>query len=103
MGTPPTGSGSKLADRSPVQTNPLLAVASQLLSLTGSRVTATEVLDLANAAPVRARFGFTDDDLQDITDWVREANIRWGFDPEHRAPMASNSSTTPGVSDWTAS
>ena len=76
----------KLADRSPVQTNPLLAVASQLLSLTGSRVTATEVLDLANAAPVRARFGFTDDDLQDITDWVREANIRWGFDPEHRAP-----------------
>ncbi|MCB1264278.1 MAG: exodeoxyribonuclease V subunit gamma [Mycobacterium sp.] len=76
----------RLADRSLVQTNPLLAVASQLLSLTGSRVTATEVLDLANATPVRARFGFTDDDLQDITDWVREANIRWGLDPEHRAP-----------------
>ena len=76
----------KLADRSLVQTNPLLAVASQLLTLTGSRVTATEVLDIANAAPVRARFGFTDDDLVDITDWVREANIRWGFDPGHRSP-----------------
>ena len=76
----------KLADRSLVQTNPLLAVASQLISLTGSRVTATEVLDIANAAPVRARFGFTDDDLADITDWVREANIRWGFDPAHRSP-----------------
>ena len=76
----------KLADRSLVQTNPLLAVASQLLTLTGSRVTATEVLDIAGADPVRARFGFTDDDLQDITDWVREANIRWGFDPNHRAP-----------------
>ena len=76
----------KLADRSLVQTNPLLAVASQLLHLTSSRVTATEVLDIASTAPVRARFGFTDDDLVDITDWVREANIRWGFDPRHRSP-----------------
>ncbi|MCW1958554.1 MAG: exodeoxyribonuclease V subunit gamma, partial [Mycobacterium sp.] len=76
----------KLADRSLLQTNPLLAVASRVLTLTGSRVTASEVLDLANSAPVRARFGFTDDDLQDITDWVREANIRWGFDPKHRTP-----------------
>ena len=76
----------RLADRSLVQTNPLLGVASQLLNLAGSRVTATEVLDLAQSAPVRARFGFTDDDLENITDWVREANIRWGFDQEHRQP-----------------
>lgn len=76
----------RLADRSLVQTNPLLAVSSQLLTLAGSRVTATEVLAIANADPVRSRFGFTDDDLQDITDWVREANIRWGFDQEHRRP-----------------
>ena len=76
----------RLADRALIQTNPLLAVASQLLNLAGSRVTATEVLNLAQAAAVRARFGFTDDDLVDITDWVREANIRWGFDQEHRRP-----------------
>ena len=76
----------KLADRSLVQTNPLLAVASQLITLAGSRVTATEVLNLADSAPVRARFGFTDDDLETITDWVREANIRWGFDQDHRTP-----------------
>ena len=47
----------RLADRSLVQTNPLLAVASQLLSLAGSRVTAIEVLDIAQrrtgAGPVR--------------------------------------------------
>jgi exodeoxyribonuclease V gamma subunit len=61
-------------------------VAAQLLTLAGSRVTATEVLAIANTDPVRSRFGFTDDDLQDITDWVREANIRWGFDQDHRKP-----------------
>ncbi|WP_328349770.1 exodeoxyribonuclease V subunit gamma [Mycobacterium sp. NBC_00419] len=76
----------RLADRSLVQTNPLLAVASQMLALAGGRVTATEVLNIAQSAPVRARFGFTDDDLESITRWVQQANIRWGLDTEHRAP-----------------
>lgn len=76
----------RLADRALVQTNPLLGVATQLLSLAGGRVTASEVLNLAQTAPVRARFGFTDDNLEDITRWVRQANIRWGFDREHRLP-----------------
>ena len=76
----------RLADRSLVQTNPLLGVASQLLTLAGGRATASEVLNLAQAAPVRARFGFTDDNLEDITRWVRQANIRWGFDTDHRKP-----------------
>ncbi len=76
----------RLADRSLLQTNPLLAVASELLALAGSRVTASEVLNLVQSEPVRGRFGFTDDDLDDITSWVREANIRWGFDKEHREP-----------------
>ncbi|OBB57140.1 exodeoxyribonuclease V subunit gamma [Mycobacterium sp. 852013-51886_SCH5428379] len=76
----------KLADRALTQTNPLLAVAAQLLALAGGRATASEVLNLAEAAPVRARFGFSDDDLDAISAWVREANVRWGFDPDHRAP-----------------
>jgi exodeoxyribonuclease V gamma subunit len=61
----------RLADRSLAQTNPLLGVAAQLL-------------DLAQAEPVRRRFGFTDDDLDTITTWVRESGVRWAFDREHR-------------------
>jgi exodeoxyribonuclease V gamma subunit len=76
----------KLADRALTQTNPLLGVASQLLALAGGRATASEVLNLAEAAPVRARFTFSDDDLDAIADWVRESNIRWGFDRAHRHP-----------------
>jgi exodeoxyribonuclease V gamma subunit len=76
----------KLADRALTQTNPLLGVASQLLTLAGGRATASEVLNLAQAGPVRARFGFTDDNLEDITRWVRQSNIRWGFDTDHRKP-----------------
>lgn len=76
----------KLADRALAQTNPLLGVAAELLGIAGTRATASQVLNLAQAAPVRARFGFTDDDLDVITDWVRQSNIRWGFDPQHRRP-----------------
>ena len=83
---PAHGLRVRLADRALVQTNPLLAVVAQLLTLAGGRATASEVLNLASSAPVRARFSFTDDDLDAVTSWVREANIRWGFDKEHRTP-----------------
>jgi exodeoxyribonuclease V gamma subunit len=43
------------------------------------------VLDLASAAPVRRRFGFTDDDLAQLAMWVEEAAIRWGLDAGHRS------------------
>ena len=74
----------RLADRSPARTNPLLEVAAQLLDLAGSRATASDVLDLAALDAVRRRFGFTDDDLDQLATWVRQAGIRWGFDAGHR-------------------
>ena len=75
----------KLADRSLRQTNPLLSLLAQLLELAASRVTATQLLDLAGAAPVRRRFGFDDDDLERLRDWTVAAGARWGLDAAHRA------------------
>ena len=40
----------RLADRAPVQTNPLLALAARLVELAGGRLTASEVLDVARSA-----------------------------------------------------
>ena len=53
----------RLADRSLRQTNPVLGVVAQLLELAEQRVTASQVLDLADREPVRRRFRFDDDDL----------------------------------------
>ncbi len=83
-GEPPT-LRVRLADRSLRRTTPILAVTARLLELTSSRVTASEVLDLADAPPVRARFGFDDDELTQIRDWVASAHIHWGLDAEGRA------------------
>jgi exodeoxyribonuclease V gamma subunit len=76
----------RLADRSLRQTNPVLAVVSQLLELAEQRVTASQVLDLADRGPVRRRFGFDDDDLAKLQDWIAQAGIRWGLDAAHRSP-----------------
>jgi exodeoxyribonuclease V gamma subunit len=74
----------KLADRSLRQTNPLLDLLSQLLGLAASRVTATQLLDLAGAAPVRGRFGFDEADLERLRDWTVSTGARWGLDAQHR-------------------
>jgi exodeoxyribonuclease V gamma subunit len=77
----------QLADRALSSTNPLLGVAERLLDVAGSRATASAVLDLAQHPAVRRRFGFVDDDLDSLSDWVRESGVRWGFDAGHRQPF----------------
>ena len=77
----------RLADRSLRQTNPVLGVVGALLQLAGGRLTASELLDLADRDPVRRRFGFDDDDLTRLRDWIAGSGIRWGLDAAHRAPF----------------
>ena len=76
----------RLADRALRQTNPVLGVVARLLDLVEERLTASQVLDLADREPVRRRFRFDDDDLARVEDWVSASGIRWGLDAEHRAP-----------------
>ena len=76
----------RLADRALRQTNPLLGVVARLLELAGERLTASQVLDLADRPPVRRRFRFDDDELARAEEWVREAGVRWGLDAADREP-----------------
>ncbi|WP_337059986.1 exodeoxyribonuclease V subunit gamma [Kineococcus sp. G2] len=73
-----------VAGSSPLRANPVLALAARLLELATGRVTATEVLDLAAAEPVRERFGFDDEELEQLRDWAVQAGVHWGLGPEHR-------------------
>ncbi|WP_148573241.1 exodeoxyribonuclease V subunit gamma [Nocardioides caldifontis] len=83
---PAHGLRVRLADRGLMSTNPLLAMAATLVTIAGGRATASEVLDLAAAEPVRHRFAWGDDDLATITTWVESAGVRWGLTSELRAP-----------------
>ena len=75
---------ARLADRSVRQTNPLLAVAEELLALAGSRMTASQVMDLATRPPVARRFRFDAGDLAVLQRWLPATGIRWGIDADHR-------------------
>ena len=75
----------RLADRALTQTNPLLATVARLLELADGRVTASQVLDLAAWPPVRRRFGFDEDDLDQLASWVAASGVRWGLDAAHRS------------------
>jgi exodeoxyribonuclease V gamma subunit len=75
----------RVADRALQQTNELLDVLSQLLELGTARITAPQVLDLAGRPAVRERFGFDDDELERLRDWMVSAGIRWGLDGPHRS------------------
>src|SRR5262249_53292076 len=74
----------RLADRSLRQTNPLLEVISRLLDLAGERVTASQLLDLADREPVRRRLRLDDDDLARLQEWVADSGVRWGLDAADR-------------------
>ncbi|GAB3344640.1 exodeoxyribonuclease V subunit gamma [Modestobacter lapidis] len=75
----------RLADRSLRRTNPLLDTVAALLDLAQSRVTASQVLDLAATPGVRAMFAFTDEELERVRDWVARSGVRWGLDTSTRA------------------
>ncbi|WP_081596454.1 exodeoxyribonuclease V subunit gamma, partial [Cellulomonas massiliensis] len=75
----------RVADRSLRQTNPLLTLLSDVLELAGSRVGASQVVDLLASPPVRQRFVLTDEDVERVTAWVQEAGVRWGEDVSRRA------------------
>ncbi|MDQ4048202.1 MAG: exodeoxyribonuclease V subunit gamma, partial [Actinomycetota bacterium] len=63
----------RLADRALRQTNPVLAVVAELLELTAERLTASQVLDLADREPVRRRFGLDDGDLTRMQRWIADS------------------------------
>jgi exodeoxyribonuclease V gamma subunit len=74
----------RLADRALRETNPVLGVVARLLELTSARVTASEVLDLADREPVRRRFRIGTDDMSRLEEWVAASGARWGLDAAHR-------------------
>ncbi|MCC5950384.1 MAG: exodeoxyribonuclease V subunit gamma, partial [Nitriliruptoraceae bacterium] len=74
----------RIADRSLAAQDPTAVLALRLLGLEDARLGVSEVLDLLAREPVRARFGFTDEDLDRIAGWVEPLGIRWGLDAEHR-------------------
>ncbi len=76
-----------IADRSVRSEGAVTETFLALLRLHGSRFGAAQVMAILESPPVHARFGLSEEDLEDIRRWVLETGIRWGIDQESRREM----------------
>ncbi|WP_203141020.1 exodeoxyribonuclease V subunit gamma [Marinobacter mangrovi] len=76
-----------ISDQGQRHQSPVVAALEALMSLPESRLAVSDVLDLLDVPLLRDRFGLTEDDLPQLHDWIRGANIRWGLDDRHRASL----------------
>jgi exodeoxyribonuclease V gamma subunit len=73
-----------IADRTTRAEEPLVDAALKLLDLVGSRVLASEVLALLDAAAVRRAARIEASEVEKVRNWVTSVPIRWGMDGRHR-------------------
>ena len=75
----------RVADRTLGGEAPLVEVVDALVGLFDRRWRRDDVLAFARLPAVRQRFGFTDDQVAMIADWLDLTHVRWGLTPDdHR-------------------
>ncbi len=83
----------RIADRTPEQSNEVLAALAVLLTMVTGRMELSTVLDFAGRAPVRARFGLDAEDLARVADLATQAGVHWGLDDATRGEYEVGIST----------
>ncbi|MDC8830720.1 exodeoxyribonuclease V subunit gamma [Alteromonas gilva] len=79
-----------IADRSPLDADPLVAAFLSLLSLPDSRFSVTQILEYLSLTPLQRRFGLSEESLTVIEYWLEQANIHWGLDGSHKAAITAD-------------
>ncbi|HVW28491.1 MAG TPA: exodeoxyribonuclease V subunit gamma [Polyangiaceae bacterium] len=77
----------KIADRRVRASNPAAEALLRVVELAGSRMKASDVLDLLQLEPVRDRLGIDAEELPVLRRLVRESGVRWGIDEQHRESL----------------
>ena len=76
-----------IADRGVGAQQPVADTFLKVTELSMSRFKVTDVLDLLDSEPILETFGFTDDELNRIEQWVGDNNIRWGIDGKDKKDL----------------
>ncbi len=87
----------RLSDRSLGSTYPLLGAMGDLVELLASRFSDQAVVNFIALPPVRRRFGFDDEAVEQITSWIHSANVRWGMNGAQRQRWGVPAAYTDGT------
>ncbi|MEY4174386.1 MAG: hypothetical protein RI900_1551, partial [Actinomycetota bacterium] len=74
----------RVGDRSLSTADPVGSALQSVLSLVSGRATLSEVLALVQHEPVRRRFGWSVEHVEQFADWCSRLGTRWGLTPDHR-------------------
>ncbi len=74
-----------IADRNPLDADPLVAAFMQLLSLPDIRFSVTEFLSFAHLPAVMQKYAINASELDLFAYWVKQSNIHWGLDAAHKS------------------
>jgi len=74
----------RIGDRSLITDEPIVGALQAVLTLVGGRATLSEVLALVQFEPVRRRFGWSVDHVEQLASWCATLGTRWGLSPHHR-------------------
>jgi exodeoxyribonuclease V gamma subunit len=74
----------RISDRGPRATSEVFDAFREVLAVLRGRLTSAEVVDLLRLEAIRRNFGFADEDVEIVREWVDRVGIRWGMDGTHR-------------------
>ncbi|MFT7258585.1 MAG: exodeoxyribonuclease V gamma subunit [Glaciecola sp.] len=76
-----------IADRNPLDADPVVAAFMQLMSLPDSRFSVTEFLSFVHLPAVMQKYDIKTSELDLFAYWVKQSNIHWGLDAEHKSSI----------------
>lgn len=76
-----------IADRSIRRESLFVDAFLKVLDAATGRFALQEMLDLLETPAVMSRFGIDENELVVMGEWLRDCNVRWGLDADHRADL----------------
>ncbi len=76
-----------IADRAPLDAEPMIAAFMQLLSLPDSRFEVSQIIDYLRLEPVQRKFRLSGDDIELMSQWLHQAHVHWGRDQTHKSRL----------------
>ena len=86
-----------IVDRSNATATPVAVAIDTVLMLVAGRCSVMEVLEAISLEPIRLKFGFDEDELQAISVWVNQLNVKWGIHSKHRTAWEYSSEFEDGT------
>ena len=89
-----------IADRSPMDAEPLIAAYMALLQLPDSRFGVSNVMDYLQLDAVQKRFSISQGDIDQMVVWLKQAHIHWGLNSEHKNAISDGVTSQDTYSWW---